>query len=271
MMYDKPLLTIATINWNNSSGVARTIASLAPMRRVEGVQFIFQDGLSSDESISVARLFYNDDEIVSCRDSGIYHAMNLTLARARGSYIVWINSGDEILSEQWLAIRDILRRVSADLHMFSMLYVDVFGRTTLCPPNADDVAKRFSHPAMLFRVDFLRDAGGYQTKFRIAGDFDLVLRMARMRARIYVASVPMSVFYAGGASSSSAVWYEAIASLRDNDVISMPMYIVNFAKFVLVVNVPALRCFRLKLTSVVGPERVISLYDLGAIKAYENH
>ena len=63
-------------------------------------QYIVIDGGSSDGSKELIES--NKSKInywVSEPDKGIYHAMNKGIAKATGEYLLFLNSGDELLNE----------------------------------------------------------------------------------------------------------------------------------------------------------------------------
>ncbi|GHV16754.1 hypothetical protein FACS1894169_10930 [Bacteroidia bacterium] len=89
-------LSIITINYNNLSGLKRTVESIIPHHRRD-MEYLVIDGGSTDGSADIIKK--NGDKInywVSEPDSGIYNAMNKGIRQAKGEYILFINSGDTI-------------------------------------------------------------------------------------------------------------------------------------------------------------------------------
>lgn len=87
-------VSIATICRNNADGLKRTIDSVRK-QTFRDFEFIITDGASTDKTIDIIKA--NEDIIdnwVSEPDSGIYNAMNKTLARCQGEYVIFMNSGD---------------------------------------------------------------------------------------------------------------------------------------------------------------------------------
>ncbi len=68
----QPLLSIVTINRNNAALLPRNLASFAPLRRRPELEFVFVDGLSSDDSLTIAADFYAPHEVVSEADRGVF-------------------------------------------------------------------------------------------------------------------------------------------------------------------------------------------------------
>ena len=261
----KPLLTIATINLNNSKGLERTIESFRPLRENNEIEFIFQDGASSDNSIKVATDFYRYNEIESNSDFGVYDAMNKTLKRANGDFIIWINSGDEIISNEWAEIKKTLLESEADLIIFSMQIIFENGKIDTRCNSIENISRRIPHPASIFKASTARTNGGYSMNYKIAADLDLILRLARNKSTVTGSNCIISRFYTGGLSYSPKVWFETSRTLLSNGVTTKSIHIVNCIKYYLAFNFPFFNKFRLKLTTIFGEERKISLYDIGAV------
>ena len=94
-------LSIVTINWNNATGLEKTMQSVATQSFKE-FEYIIVDGASTDGSIEVVKLYESQFahlKWVSESDSGIYNAMNKGIRMASGDYIQILNSGDCLAKE----------------------------------------------------------------------------------------------------------------------------------------------------------------------------
>ncbi|SHG59060.1 glycosyltransferase family 2 protein [Flavobacterium johnsoniae] len=93
-------ISIITINYNNASGLKKTIESISSQTYKE-FEFIVIDGGSTDESKDI--ILKSGDTIsywVSEKDKGVYHAMNKGIKAATGDYVLFINSGDYLHDEK---------------------------------------------------------------------------------------------------------------------------------------------------------------------------
>ena len=78
--------SIITINYNNKSGLQKTIESVLKLS-YKDYEFLIIDGGSTDESVDIIRNY--EDHItywISEKDNGIYNAMNKGIAKAKGNY-----------------------------------------------------------------------------------------------------------------------------------------------------------------------------------------
>jgi len=93
----KNKVSIVSINLNNANGLLLTLISIQK-HRDDATEVIVVDGLSSDGSQDVIVKYGGTIDSCICEhDQGIYDAMNKGLAMATGEWIIFINSGDEIL------------------------------------------------------------------------------------------------------------------------------------------------------------------------------
>lgn len=107
-------LSIVTINYNNSLGLSSTIESVINQKWKE-YEFIIIDGGSTDNSVEVIKIYERYISFwVSEADAGIYSAMNKGIAKAKGEYLLMLNSGDR------LADVDVLSRIfNEQTHQFA--------------------------------------------------------------------------------------------------------------------------------------------------------
>lgn len=91
-------LSIVTINYNNKEGLRKTIESVV-RQTCSNIEYIIIDGGSADGSVDVIKKY--EDVIsywVSEPDKGIYNAMNKGVSKATGDYLLFLNSGDYLIS-----------------------------------------------------------------------------------------------------------------------------------------------------------------------------
>ena len=98
-------LSIITINYNNLSGLKRTIDSVFK-QSFQDYEWIVIDGGSTDGCKELIE--QNQEHFAfwcSEHDNGIYNAINKGLAHATGDYVQFLNSGD------WLYENNTLEKV----------------------------------------------------------------------------------------------------------------------------------------------------------------
>ena len=170
-------LSVITINLNNADGLRRTCESLFTQSFTD-YEFIVIDGGSTDGS--VAFLEQHTDHIthwVSDPDRGIYHAMNKGIQFATGTYCLFLNSGD------WLVSSATLETVFAQQPQADIVAGDVYFFDTLANaikwhiPSPDTLTAKtlflgtLPHQVTLIRRILFERFGLYNEQLKIASDW----------------------------------------------------------------------------------------------------
>ncbi len=144
-------------------------------------------------------------------DTGIYDAWNKVLPQARGTWVVFIGAGDTFKGPKTLeAAFQALEGLPDDVLM-AYGKVDVIGENGVLVrecgapwPEALEHIRRFDmfpHQATFQRGRTFAEHGPFDASYRIAGDTDMILRLALLRAPVHI---PLTIanFRYGGTSSS---------------------------------------------------------------------
>lgn len=174
-----PTLSIITINYNNKSGLEKTIASVIK-QTFNDYEFIVIDGNSNDGSKEIITSF--NDKItnsVSEADKGIYDAQNKGITKATGNYLLFLNSGDVLYNEDTLkSITPLLKDKS---FYYGNLILEKSGKREehIAPSTVDMdfmLNSTFWHPCVFIKSELFKNFGIYNTDFKIAGDYEFFIR-----------------------------------------------------------------------------------------------
>ncbi len=175
------VLSIITINLNNSAGLQRTIKSVV-IQLFKSYEFIIIDGGSEDNSVEIIK--QNKDRIsfwVSEPDNGIYHAMNKGIKKATGDYLLFLNSGD------WLVNENVLENVFSEIQTAEILSGDICFYDTkenkikweICSPEKVTAKTIFygyiPHQATFIKKELFEKVGFYREDLKIASDWNFFL------------------------------------------------------------------------------------------------
>jgi len=150
------------------------------------------------------------EEVIQDFGDGVYNAMNIAFQRINPNDWIWfLNAGDEFAScDSYALISDVAskspRRWIYGGHFLGSEQGQILGRV-LTPKrfsarNQLFARKYVSHQSTVFRQDFLSELKGFRTEFKIAADWDLLVRASRVDEGERIPEI-ISVFYMGGVST----------------------------------------------------------------------
>jgi len=201
-MSDQPLISVVTVVRNGEAVIDRCIESVVA-QKIPGLEYIVINGASTDSTL--ARIQGWRDEIstvVSETDKGLYDAMNKGLRLARGRYIHFLNADDRYVAPDTL--RQMLPCLDEDTVCYgAMIYQEEDGRQRrLGSPFSWERELMESHipqPTLFVPTKLYREIGEFDLQYRIAADYDMVLRLAR-RYPVRFVDQPVTLMMAGGIS-----------------------------------------------------------------------
>lgn len=183
---DKPLITVITVVFNGAATIEGTIQSVIN-QSYNNVEYIIVDGGSNDGTAEILKRHEHAiDYWVSEKDNGIYDAMNKGIALASGSYIGMLNADDLLAGQAVLQdYADKFRAMDVDA-IFS-------GLNIVSQMNTNKILRKYrvnrlvawllrigvmpAHPTFYCKRSCLERAGPYNTGYRIAADFEMLVRL----------------------------------------------------------------------------------------------
>lgn len=198
-------LSIVTINFNNSTGLQKTIESVIS-QNFRDFQYIVVDGNSLDDSLLILEKYSkNIDQVIAESDNGIYHAMNKGIKLAQGEYLLFLNSGDVLISD------NVLDSVSKYLNEFDIIFADLIWRDGLvtCYPEILNFSflknRSLAHQATFIKKDLFKKYGYYDEGNKITSDWKFfILCICKYNVSYKKISFIISKMEPGGISDSKA-------------------------------------------------------------------
>jgi len=209
-----PLVTVITSTFNGQPYVAGCLESVL-RQDYPNIEHIVMDGGSRDGTVDILRRY--DDRIALWKsepDKGIYDAWNKALAEAQGEWICFLGCDDELLPGAVSAyIALAAKNPEAEYLSSQVRWVHPSGYVN--PAHGRPWSwKRFSkamcvaHPGSMHRRSLFERLGTYDTSYRTAADYELLLR-ARGELKAAFMPVVTAIMRAGGASDNSDALLEA--------------------------------------------------------------
>ncbi|MDD9196717.1 glycosyltransferase family 2 protein [Aliivibrio sp. S3MY1] len=177
-------VSIITVCYNSEKTIEDTLKSVQS-QCYSGIEYIVIDGGSKDSTNEIISKYKDIVSVhISEQDNGLYDAMNKGIALATGDIVGVLNSDDIFVDES--VVQNLVNSIGDN----SGIYADVgfysehdFSDKKRHYSSKGFVKSKFSrgmmpaHPSFYVRKECYEKAGLYRTDFKIASDFDMVLRI----------------------------------------------------------------------------------------------
>ena len=178
------MISIITITYNDFAGLNRTLSSLLEFDFIESVVI---NGGNDEESLNF--LEKHRGKIVNEKDEGISDAFNKGIKNSSGDAIMFLNSGDLLIDQDYLrkaseilAAKDDVSFVHSNLILTDSIGTELFMRPAFCNLGR---GLPYLHPTMIVRKSVFEKVGVFNKNYRIAMDFDFVARLVKKNSKGY--------------------------------------------------------------------------------------
>jgi glycosyltransferase len=178
-------LSVITVVFNNVRYIEDCIKSVISQTHPD-TEYIIVDGKSTDGTLEIINRYRDRiSKIISEKDSGYAYAMNKGLAAATGDAVGFLHSDDIYASDAVLEkIATALARNSVDSVYGDLLYVKKENPEKIirCWKSGEcSIAKLKRgwmppHPTFFAKKEIYKKYGLFNTDFKIAADYELMLR-----------------------------------------------------------------------------------------------
>lgn len=188
----KNSLSVITVVFNNRHTILDTLHSVRLQTGVE--EHLIIDGGSTDGTLEIIRRKNSPlVKLISEPDEGIYDAMNKGIRQASGDIISFLNSDDVYYDQDVVTnVRSCFREnPTINIVYGDLLYVEkedlqkVVRRWESKPYHSGFFEEGFvpPHPSLFVKRDTLLESGGFDLRFKIASDYELMLRLLKVEGR----------------------------------------------------------------------------------------
>lgn len=177
-------VSIITVCFNAADTIEYTINSVLN-QSYKNIQYIIIDGKSTDNTMDVVNKFTTMiSKVVSEVDNGLYDAINKGIALSDGDVVGILNADDIFYSDS--IIETIVKKFNDKTPTMSLIGDVAFIN------NSNEITRHYSsknwapfflrfgvmppHPSFYCRRELFLKYGNYRTDFKIAADFELLLR-----------------------------------------------------------------------------------------------
>lgn len=195
--------SIITPTFNSEKYLKKHIASLN--RQKYTFEQIFIDNLSSDSTLKIIKDNAKyPHTIISEKDLGIYYAMNKGIEKAKGNFLLFLNSDDWMPDK---TLETVQKKIKKNTN-----YNIYYGNTNFYKNNIfkfsckSDIKKIFqvnsiSHQATYYSKEVFSNYK-YDTKYLVASDYDLSIKLVKKNYKFFYIDKTLSNNSLGGYSSN---------------------------------------------------------------------
>ncbi len=248
-------LSIVTITLNSEKTIRDTLNSVLS-QTYKNIEHIIIDGGSSDKTFSLLKKYPNKNKKIFLKKNfGIYKSINFGIKQATGKYVMILNSDDIFFSNN--SIKELIEVISyyknIDIFLGNVVYFNEFNYSNIkrfySSKNFKLWQMKFGlmppHPSSIIRKNAYLKNGLYNDQFKIAGDFELFLRLLYIKKiKFKILKKTIVRMRTGGISGRNIMSYwistlEILKSFRINNIknnlflilIRIPAKISQFLNF----------------------------------------
>ena len=205
-----PMVSIITVSYNAAGCIGQTIESVHAQNYWD-YEYIFVDGKSQDGTMEIIEACRETltNEGISCtviseKDSGIYDAMNKGLSLVRGQWVLMLNAGDCLADAHVLSSIFSGSRPDGDILYGDVILreKDLYKYSPALPAQTLLRDMPFCHQSVFVRRN-VAVACRFDTRYRLAADYDQLLRCYLDRKKFVYLPQPVSIYDVSGVSEKN--------------------------------------------------------------------
>ncbi len=202
-MTNDPRLTVILPTRNRKEGFRRVLESLLleKSQHYPNLEIVVIDGRSTDGTMEVIREYEQDIVWQTQRSKGLYAALNEGLALATGDWVRMMSDDDEYVTGALAPIVAKMKedplaagvggtshyeRIQRDGRTITSDFGARTGTLTNCSVRHAPHFILFIHESMFFRREALVAEGGWDVRFKVAADVNLIFRLLQKGGTFYV-------------------------------------------------------------------------------------
>lgn len=233
---NKPLFSIITVCFNSEKTIEQTIQSVLK-QTYKDYEYIIIDGGSKDSTLEIINKYRDHIKtVVSEKDDGIYDAMNKGIVLAEGSIIGLLNSDDWYEPETLQIVAEEYLQSDGETLFHGLCKLIENGKEGSIISYHHDVLPYYCicHTSCFLPKKLYVKYGLFDTSYKIAGDYELLLRLYVSGVRFKRLEKILVNFRSGGVSDSLKSTYEDIKIQYHHKLFGKNKYYMKLMKHAVV-------------------------------------
>ncbi len=186
-------VSIITVCYNSEKTIERTIKSVLS-QNYANIEYIVVDGNSKDSTVQIIERYKDSiQKIVSEKDEGIYDAINKGIFMSTGDIVGILNSDDIFVNQN--IISDVasvfLEKPQLDSIIGNIAFINNKEQIVRVYNSKNWTPNKFAygfmppHPSFYCKRDLFHKFGGYKKGYKIAADYELLIRFLKIHQISY--------------------------------------------------------------------------------------
>lgn len=219
-------ISIIIASYNAEATIEKALESVT-QQTYNDWECIIIDGASKDRTIEIAQKFMSKDsriKVYSEPDKGVYDAFNKGWKRAKGEWIYYLGCDDELLPN---GLEDLMTNsIGVDFVYGSFVRRYKNGKTKIVSSGLFEKEMPYSlatsHQAMLMKRSLIERVGGFNLKYKILADYDLINHAYYLGMKTRRTNANIAIFQVGGLSTDN------LSSLKERYRILVSYHVMPF-------------------------------------------
>jgi hypothetical protein len=198
------LLTIISALNGYDPSIEETAESL-PLQSAE-IEWIVKTNLEYVD-LRLSRLIAAENiRVIARSDDSIYQALNQALTFAKGKYFIVLGAGDRLRKDSAFILLETIRAASGNaLSVFFPILMKSQGVVFAARPQLLHTGMTTPHPGAALLTDKVLEIGGFDERYRIAADYDLLCRYVKKWPQMIISNSVVIDFKGGGISDTNII------------------------------------------------------------------
>ncbi len=263
-MNDQPKVSIITVCFNSAKTIRDTIESVIN-QTYQNIEYIIIDGGSTDGTVDIIKEYEPYiAKWVSEPDEGIYDAMNKGISMASGHLIGILNSDDWYgINTVELIVNEFFKNKNIELFHGDNEIYNTDGNFLFIIKSDQNYNNLWhnmviNHPGCFITKEAYKKYGVYKTDYRLAADYELILRMFINGARFQYIDKVLASMRMGGIGDRLV--FKSCQECRDIVIEYGCPRIIAYKDYYLKISKIRIRKIleKLKLQSLIRIKRMLS-------------
>lgn len=207
-MSNRPLISVVTVVRNRENVIERCIESVLG-QSFTNFEYLIKDGNSTDTTVEIVSKYHKKlAHFETSPDKNLYDAMNIAASHAKGEWIYYLQSDDQLLNADVFAkVAPYLENTTADVvYGTALMKFDWEVTKTLKAHPISSMWRHmpFCHQAMFQRVK-LAQQYPFDLSMLPAADYDQVYKLYSLGYKFETMPVTVAILDAGGMSDAKRI------------------------------------------------------------------